>query len=73
MIGETCQQLENLTNQSLTISFVLLPEQQNVYDAFSDRLKQIKISENKITSIPFDKQSSIEKKSESDKLFNSFF
>ncbi|CAF3324526.1 unnamed protein product [Rotaria sp. Silwood2] len=56
MIDETYRQLKTSVHSQLIVSFVLLPGQQSVYDAFSDRLNAIQIIENKPTSISFDKQ-----------------
>ncbi|CAF3757861.1 unnamed protein product [Rotaria socialis] len=56
MIAETYRQLNILVHSQFVVSFVLLPEQRNVYDAFSDRLNQLQTVENKPTSISFDKQ-----------------
>ncbi|CAF1379978.1 unnamed protein product, partial [Rotaria sp. Silwood1] len=56
MIDETYRQLKSSVHPKLIISFVLLPGQQSIYDAFSDRLNAIKIIEDKPTSISFDKQ-----------------
>ncbi|CAF1000281.1 unnamed protein product [Rotaria sordida] len=56
MIGETYRQLKILVHLQLIVSFVLLPEQQNVYDAFIDRLNKIQFIEDKPTSISFNKQ-----------------
>ncbi|CAF4205137.1 unnamed protein product [Rotaria sp. Silwood2] len=57
MIDETYQQLKNSIHSSLIISFVLLPQQQSVFDAFADQLETIRIIENKPASVVFDKQS----------------
>jgi O-acetyl-ADP-ribose deacetylase (regulator of RNase III) len=57
MIGETYRQLKNSFQSQLIVSFVLLPEQKNVYDAFADRLNMIQHNDDTPTSIPFDKQS----------------
>jgi O-acetyl-ADP-ribose deacetylase (regulator of RNase III) len=56
MIGETYRQLKALQSP-LIVSFVLLPEQKNVYDAFADQLSVIKSIDDTPTSISFDKQS----------------
>ncbi|CAF3345786.1 unnamed protein product, partial [Rotaria sp. Silwood2] len=56
MIDETYQQLKNSIHSSLIISFVLLPQQQSVFDAFADQLETIRIIENKPASVVFDKQ-----------------
>jgi len=57
MIGETYRQLKTSLQSQLIVSFVLLPEQKNVYDAFADQLNMIKNIDDTPTSIPFDKQS----------------
>ncbi len=57
MIGETYRQLKNAIQSSLIVSFVLLPEQKNVYDAFADQLKMMPNVDDTPTSITFDKQS----------------
>ncbi len=57
MIGETYQQLKTAVHSHLTVSFVLLSQQENVYDAFADQLNTIKSLKAIPTSIPFDKQS----------------
>ena len=41
MIGETYRQLKNSIQSQLIVSFVLLPEQKNVYDAFADQLNMM--------------------------------
>ncbi|CAM4776475.1 unnamed protein product [Rotaria magnacalcarata] len=56
MIAETYRQLNILVHSQFVVSFVLLPEQRNVYDAFSDRLNQLQPVEDKPISISFDKQ-----------------
>ncbi|CAF1335504.1 unnamed protein product [Rotaria sp. Silwood1] len=56
MIGETYEQLKNTVHSTLIVSFVLLPGQKNVYDAFTDRLNKIQMIDDKPTSISFDKQ-----------------
>ncbi|CAF3583212.1 unnamed protein product [Rotaria sp. Silwood1] len=56
MIGETYEQFKNTVHSTLIVSFVLLPGQKNVYDAFTDRLNKIQMIDDKPTSISFDKQ-----------------
>ncbi|CAF2758721.1 unnamed protein product, partial [Rotaria sp. Silwood2] len=56
MIDEAYQQLKVSTHSPLIISFVLLPGQQTVYDAFADRLDTIRIIEDKPNTVSFDKQ-----------------
>ncbi len=57
MIGETYQQLKTSLQTQLIVSFVLLPEQKNVYDAFADQLSMMKSIDDTPTSLSFDKQS----------------
>lgn len=57
MIGEIYRQLKSLLQSQLIVSFVLLPEQKNVYDAFANQLSIVKNIDNTPFSIPFDKQS----------------
>jgi len=57
MIGETYRQLKNSIQISLIVSFVLLPEQKNVYDAFADQLQRMTNIDDTPASITFDKQS----------------
>jgi len=54
MLTEAYQQLKAHSQLSLTISFVLLPTQTNVYDAFVDQLQTV---DNEPTNLSFDKQS----------------
>jgi hypothetical protein len=57
MVGETYRQLKVSYQSQLIVSFVLLPEQQNVFDAFADRLNTIKSVNDMPISVPFNKQS----------------
>jgi hypothetical protein len=57
MIGETYRQLKTSLQSQLIVSFVLLPEQKNVYDAFANQLSMTKRIVDTPTSISFDKQS----------------
>jgi len=57
MIGETYRQLKTSLQSQLIVSFVLLPEQKNVYDAFTDQLSIVQSIDDTPTSISFDKQS----------------
>jgi hypothetical protein len=57
MIGETYRQLKSSLSSQLIVSFVLLPEQQNVFRAFADQLNTVQSIDDTPTSIVFDKQS----------------
>ncbi len=57
MIGETYRQLKTSLQSQLIVSFVLLPEQKTVYDAFANQLSMTKRIDDTPTSISFDKQS----------------
>lgn len=57
MIGETHRQLKDYVTVPMTIAFVLLPEQKDVYNAFVDQLNLITQRDDTPTDIAFDKQS----------------
>ena len=57
MIGETYRQLKTLLASQLDVSFVLLPEQQNVFQAFVDQLNIVQSINDTPLTIAFDKQS----------------
>ena len=57
MIGEIYQLLKISLQTPMEVSFVLLPDQKNVYDAFVNQLKMMSNVDDTPTSIPFDKQS----------------
>jgi len=57
MIGETYRQLKTLLASQLDVSFVLLPEQQNVFQAFVDQLNIVQSINDTPLTIAFNKQS----------------
>ena len=57
MVGGTYQHLKNSLSSQLIVSFVLLPEQQNVFRAFTDQLNTVQSIDDTPISIFFDKQS----------------
>ena len=57
MLSETHHQLKTLVQSQLIVSFVLLPSQKNVYDAFVNQLHAMPSIDDTPTTIPFDRRS----------------
>ena len=57
MIAETHQNLKHAIQSSLTVSFVLLPDQQKIYDAFINQLNVCRLANDAPINMPFEKQS----------------
>lgn len=57
MLDKTYQEIKASPQSQLIVSFVLLPEQKNVYNAFVDQLDGIRSILETPASISFDKQS----------------
>ena len=56
MIAETHQNLKHAIQSSLTVSFVLLPDQQKIYDAFINQLNVCRLANDAPVYMPFEKQ-----------------
>ena len=57
MIGETYRHLKSSVKFPLTVSFVLMPDQNDAYDAFVDQLNLTTQDDDMPTDLDFDKQS----------------
>ena len=57
MIAETYRHLKDATQSSLTVSFVLLPDQQTIYDAFIQQLNVCRVANDTPIQLIFEKQS----------------